>query len=328
MSGLSGDDTLVGGDRADSLDGGAGNDSLNGGNGDDTLIGGTGNDTLMGGTGNDTYVFNKGDGVDTIYDADWTVGNADTLKLGAGITAAGTVVTRVNDDAVLSFGGGDQVTIQNYFSNDGFRVEKINFADGTVWDELQPGVAGPNAMTGGSGNSVYIVDNVADTISESINGGTDWVFSSVNFTLPVNVENIVLVGNATISATGNALNNTLIGNAAANTLTGGAGADRFVFNKAPSASNIDTITDFSASQGDKIVLDRTVFAKLASLTSLASNFRLSTQTAVGADDYIVYNATNGQLSYDASGVGAGTAQVFATLINKPQDITAQQFVVI
>ena len=183
-------------------------------------------------------------------------------------------------------------------------------------------------MTGGSGNSIYTVDTVADTVTEAVNGGTDWVFSTVGYTLPTNVENLVLTGVGAVSATGNALNNTLIGNAAANTLTGGAGADRFVFNKAPSASNIDTITDFSASQGDKIVLDRTVFAKLASLTSLVSNFRFSTQTAVGADDYIVYNATNGQLSYDASGVGTGTAQVFATLINKPQDITAQQFVVI
>lgn len=51
-----------------SLDGGAGNDTLSASWSDDTLIGGTGNDTLRAEAGNDTYVFNRGDGLDTVYD--------------------------------------------------------------------------------------------------------------------------------------------------------------------------------------------------------------------------------------------------------------------
>jgi len=128
--------------------------------------------------------------------------------------------------------------------------------------------------------------------------------------------------------TGNAGNNVLNGGLGNDTLTGGAGADKFVFNKALGANNIETLKDFSAIQGDQMILDSSVFTKLAGLTSMTNHFRFTTQAAVGSDDYIVYNTSNGQLLYDASGNGTGTAQLFATLVNKPQDIAAQQFVVI
>jgi Ca2+-binding RTX toxin-like protein len=112
ISGGAGDDTIDGGNGADVLYGGAGNDLIDGsaGNagsynqppGNDTLIGGTGDDTLRGGGGNDVYVFNAGDGHDTIRDyyiqhyrsplgkvfAPVEVdGGVDTLQFGAGITA-------------------------------------------------------------------------------------------------------------------------------------------------------------------------------------------------------------------------------------------------
>lgn len=49
---------------------GEGNDTLSGGSDDDTLFGGTGEDTVLGGTGHDTYLYNKGNGYDTIFDSD------------------------------------------------------------------------------------------------------------------------------------------------------------------------------------------------------------------------------------------------------------------
>jgi Ca2+-binding RTX toxin-like protein len=51
------------------LAGGGGNDSLTGSVAGDLLYGGTGDDALKGGRGNDVYVFNRGDGSDTITDA-------------------------------------------------------------------------------------------------------------------------------------------------------------------------------------------------------------------------------------------------------------------
>ena len=59
-------DTLYGEGGNDSLDGGNDNDYLDGGIGDDTLWGGKGDDTLYGGDGSDTFIYNNGDGRDTI----------------------------------------------------------------------------------------------------------------------------------------------------------------------------------------------------------------------------------------------------------------------
>ena len=73
---------------------------------------------------------------------------------------------------------------------------------------------------------------------------------------------------------------------------------------------------------------------IKSTTAPASDGKLDGEArftlTIGGDDYIVYNAATGELFYDATGNGSGTtnAQLFATLSNKPQDLTAQQFVVI
>ncbi|AMK76855.1 MULTISPECIES: calcium-binding protein [Methylomonas] len=64
------------------------NDILIGEGGDDTLIGGKGNDILIGGNGYDTYIWNTGDGTDTIIDEDGKgiikVNNADVELFAVG----------------------------------------------------------------------------------------------------------------------------------------------------------------------------------------------------------------------------------------------------
>ncbi|MGB0782041.1 MAG: calcium-binding protein [Marinomonas sp.] len=66
MFGGKGSDTLYGGDGEDYLIGGEGNDTIDGGTGGDVLTGGLGDDVLKGGLGDDTYLFERGDGKDTI----------------------------------------------------------------------------------------------------------------------------------------------------------------------------------------------------------------------------------------------------------------------
>jgi len=56
-------DTLT---SIENLTGSAFNDTLTGDSGRNILAGGTGNDVLQGGDGADQYLFNKGDGTDTI----------------------------------------------------------------------------------------------------------------------------------------------------------------------------------------------------------------------------------------------------------------------
>lgn len=89
LEGNGGDDILCGNSGNDTLIGGDGNDGLNGEKGNDILIGERGNDNLYGGSGDDTYVYNKGDGVDYIYDIE---GN-DTLKFGKGIKKEDLVIS-------------------------------------------------------------------------------------------------------------------------------------------------------------------------------------------------------------------------------------------
>ncbi len=79
-SGRRGDDTITGGNGIAGLTnltirGGGGDDAMTGGDGNDTLIGGGGNDTINGGRGTDvaelgsgadTFIWNPGDGSDTV----------------------------------------------------------------------------------------------------------------------------------------------------------------------------------------------------------------------------------------------------------------------
>jgi hypothetical protein len=91
-------------------------------------------------------------------------------------------------------------------------------------DRLDGG-AGNDSMAGGAGNDLYIVNAALDTVVEASGGGTDTVQSLVTFTLPVNVENLVLAGNGNINGTGNTAANSLTGNAGDNRLTGLGGHD-------------------------------------------------------------------------------------------------------
>ena len=143
LRGDDGRDMLYGDDGADELHGGAGNDWLSGGQGDDILNGGTGNDrlsggvgndTLNGGSGSDTYLFNAGDGQDTIAENSSVSGDSDTLRFGEGMMAASAIVQRSGNDLVIAFKDSeDSVTVKDYFSSEKYRVEHIAFADGTDW---------------------------------------------------------------------------------------------------------------------------------------------------------------------------------------------------
>jgi len=94
------------------------------------------------------------------------------------------------------------------------------------------------------------------------------------------------------------------------TLSGGGGADKFVFDYALSAANIDTITDFTLGV-DKIYLDNGTFFGLGGQGPLASGkFVLGlTPPAVGAA--ILYDKPNGDLWFDPDGTGGEDAVQFA-----------------
>jgi Ca2+-binding RTX toxin-like protein len=97
--------------------------------------------------------------------------------------------------------------------------------------------------------------------------------------------------------------------------TGGPGADQFVFDIALNPANLVTITNFTPSKHDKIVLSETDFAGLGPLGTLdAAHFHLN--YPVGANPQIVYVRSNGFLYYDPHG-NLGSHDHFATLSSHP-----------
>jgi Ca2+-binding RTX toxin-like protein len=203
---------------ANQLTGNAGANVLDGGAGDDTLDGGSGADQLRGGAGNDTYVVdNSRDTVDETGG-----GGTDTVRSAIGFSLANT--TRVKGDV-------ENLVLTGTASIDATGNALANKLTGNSGANVLDGGEGVDTLAGGAGNDTYVVDNARDTVDETGGGGIDTVRSTIGFSLANtarvkgDVENLVLVGNAAIDATGNALANTLTGNRGANVLDGGAGDD-------------------------------------------------------------------------------------------------------
>ncbi len=132
------DDTIEGGDGNDTIHagvgddyvlGGAGDDDVRGNNDNDTVGGGTGDDSLRGGLGRDVFLYNVGDGHDTIrdfgvIDADDNAGS-DFINLSGFYDDISELRADYADDGILNqsnaggsvdysdntqFGAGDSLT--------------------------------------------------------------------------------------------------------------------------------------------------------------------------------------------------------------------------
>jgi Ca2+-binding RTX toxin-like protein len=122
-------------------------------------------------------------------------------------------------------------------------------------------------------------------------------------------------GADTISGGGGA--DLIYGKEGADQLFGGAGNDKFVFDTA--FGTIDQVMDFNPAQ-DRFYLDNAIFTKLraGTLSSPTQIYGTNLEDGAGAkandsNDFLAYDKTTGQLSYDADGNGAGAPVVFAQL---------------
>ena len=117
---------------------------------------------------------------------------------------------------------------------------------------------------------------------------------------------------------------TLSGGPGSDTLTGGLGRDMFVFD-AGRIGDVDVFTDFRPGE-DRMLLSKSIFSRL-SVGVLSAEYFSAAGQAGDNNDFVVYNSATGALLYDADGSGAGAAVQFAVLANRPEDVTAADFIV-
>ena len=93
-----------------------------------------GDDTLIGGAGDDVYYFGAGSGRDFVIDQDTTPNNLDTVVLGNGIAPETLVVQTSPGVLTLSVAGTDDRLAILWERQSGYAIERVQFADGTLWD--------------------------------------------------------------------------------------------------------------------------------------------------------------------------------------------------
>jgi hypothetical protein len=158
----------------------------------------------------------------------------------------------------------------------------------------------------GTGHDLYTVASALDGIAESPGGGIDTVRSGVSYTLPENVENLVLTGSA-LNGIGNAGNNLFRGTGNNNSFDGKEGIDTVAFTGGRAAY---TVNGSAAS--------RTVAGGVDGSDSLFSIERLqfsdqilASDTLPGGNTYLAYALFNAAFNQapDTAALSRWTAQL-------------------
>ena len=261
---------IIGNKLANKIIGSSQNDTIDGGKGNDSIIGGKGNDTLYGGAGSDVFIYNKGDGNDTIADYteddfieinDDAVAKVNKKSGNAILTLESKKKITIIDgaDKVLNYTGaippvdfnakGTGATLTANYSADDFKIadyadykDSVVTIDASAVDQDINIVANKknNKIIGGAGNDQIDGGNGND----SINGGKG--------------ADVLIGGKGS---------DTLEGGAGNDTLKGGDGADVFVYNKGDGNDVIadyaeddlvsiksDTVSKFSTSKNKKDII--------------------------------------------------------------------------
>ena len=210
--------TQTGFSTNDILVGGAGKDFLYGNAGNDTLEGKEGDDYLDGGRGDDTYVWNLGDGNDTIYD----YYDSNVLNIGGGVDPNKAVISRDGRNLYLTISEtGEKLTFKNWYYSSSYQLSEIRFADGATWTKDQ-------------------INAMSPVLTSPAEGGTMTGYDTDD----------TLVGSANAdSLYGNAGNDVLEGKKGDDYLDGGYGDDTYIWNV---GDGNDTLCSYSGKDVLKI----------------------------------------------------------------------------
>lgn len=183
-------------------------------------------------------------------------------------------------------------------------------------------------------------------------GGTDFLFGGLGDDLLNSGagEDFLEGGEGNDTLNGGSGNNHVWGQGGNDILTGGLGSDKFFFERRLGQAGVDTITDFSISDSDRIVLDLRVFTALETVVTdryagilgnnplMEADFSVINVPVGGehfiagfSQDEIVYNRMTGSLFYNPNnkglGFGAGGGK-FATIVGSPDSLSTTDFHII
>ena len=320
-------------------------------NGDDKLVGTPQDDTFTGRRGDDTVTGQAGEDTSNYR---LSRDGADRVDLGDGDDVV-AVTTGMGRQVRLTFtssevGNGNPNDSNTMMNQDGglavrFRAENDSDKpvgptsryddEGITFVASSPGVTFDvrDLVTGAQrGDEFEVVElgtAAGDDISEKgetrsyyINAGMgdDTVTGS-------EVDDFLVGGAGNDRLRGRLGDDTFIGGGGKDTIGGGGGADSFIFN-APldPATNVDRIAGFSVAD-DTILLDDLVFTGLPE-GPLADEAFATTDERRESDDRIIYDEITGDLFFDANGGSREDAVLFATLGNDPNNLSADDFVVV
>jgi Ca2+-binding RTX toxin-like protein len=212
LVGTESDNTLRGSVLDDVLTGLGGNDTLIGNAGEDQLVGGLGDDVLSGDEGDDTYVFNLGDGVDTIYD-EVVPGEPNRILFGTGIAPSDLTLTHDEGARTLTIqvgsSGTDQLQLMDFDptgADGSLVVETLTFANGS--EVSLANLLGPSIIIVGTDNAEVLVGTSGNDGIDA-RAGDDTIYGNAG-------DDLVLAGDG---------NDAVSGDDGADTLSGGSGSD-------------------------------------------------------------------------------------------------------
>jgi len=304
------DNLILGTTEDDVLLGAAGDDRLAGNRGNDVLDGGAGADVTIGGRGDDIHYVDHEDDVvsERSTEGHDTVRSTVSFRLQANtedleLLGPAAIEGVGNDrDNVLTGNGADNRL-------DGGRGGDDLF--GGAGSDLLINEDGADRLAGGAGDDVYQVHDAATTVVETAGGGHDRVETSLSYVLVDHVEDLTLLGNADLAATGNEQDNTIRGNAGDNRIEGAGGADRLTGGDGDDTYVVEQAGDeveeaAGTAAGDDTVIsfvDRTLAANVEVLD-------LSLGSAVVGHGNSIANTIHGNAEDNDLAGGAGDDVVF------------------
>src|SRR6185437_7539386 len=254
--------------------GNAGNDVLTGGEANDTLVAGSGVDTLIGGTGNTTFEVDSTS--DVVIDGSVTASNTIESSVSYALpTNVGTLVLTGTGDLAGTANAGNDTLVAN---------------------------SGVDTLTGGGGSALFVIDNAADVVQESSGSANDTVESSVDFSLPSNVNVLILTGSQypndpAPTGTANSANDTLISGSGVYDMVGGSGNDLFIVNNSG-----DSVVQTNSSSVDTIAASVSF-----SLPTNVDTLQLTGSAAALATGNAAADLIQGNTGSDTLVAGSGTA---------------------